>query len=126
LGGEGLVPETKASRLIPIWATRAGVTGLSIIQTWLERLGRGGRAGNAAAGVRTCQRVTFCPMFLELVHAAKRGTAIPATGRGRPYGCERSTLPHFLDSRITDGDQVTSLKRRPPFTPRKIPGTLFC
>jgi hypothetical protein len=37
-----------------------------------------------------------------------------------------SSLPHFsLDSRLTVGGEV-SLTRRPPFTPRKIPGTHFC
>jgi hypothetical protein len=34
-----------------------------------------------------------------------------------------SSLPHFLDDRLTDGGEVISLTRRPPFTPRKIPGT---
>jgi hypothetical protein len=38
---------------------------------------------------------------------------------------ETSKLPHFLDSPLTDGGEV-SLRRRPPFTPRKIPGTHFC
>jgi hypothetical protein len=31
-----------------------------------------------------------------------------------------------LDNRITDGGQIVRLTRRPPFTPRKIPGTHFC
>jgi hypothetical protein len=35
-------------------------------------------------------------------------------------------LPYFLDNRLTDGDEVVSLTRRPPFTLRKIPGTHFC
>jgi hypothetical protein len=30
-------------------------------------------------------------------------------------------LPRFLDSRLTDGDEVVSLTRRPPFNLRKIP-----
>jgi hypothetical protein len=51
--------------------------------------------------------------------------AIPVTGRGDPYGCETSRLPHFLENRLTDGGQVVSLTRRQPFTPRKIPGTHF-
>jgi hypothetical protein len=53
----------------------------------------------------------------------KKGKAIPVTGRGGPYGCETSRLPHFLDSHLTDGAEVVSLTRRPSFTPRKIPGT---
>jgi hypothetical protein len=39
---------------------------------------------------------------------------------------ERSRLPHFLDNLLTDGSEVVSLMHRPPFTPRKIPGTHFC
>jgi hypothetical protein len=34
--------------------------------------------------------------------------------------------PTFLYNRLTDGGEVVSLTRRPPFTPRKIPGTGFC
>jgi hypothetical protein len=51
---------------------------------------------------------------------------IPVRGCGGPYGCETSRLPHFLDHRLTDGSEVIRLKRRTPFTPRKIPGTNFC
>jgi hypothetical protein len=54
----------------------------------------------------------------------KEGKAIPVTGLGCPQGCETSRLPHFLDNRLTDGGEVVSLKHRPPFTPRKVPGTL--
>jgi hypothetical protein len=35
-------------------------------------------------------------------------------------GCETSRLPHFLDSRLTDGGEVVSLTRRPPFTPGRF------
>jgi hypothetical protein len=49
----------------------------------------------------------------------KKGKAIPVTGRGGPYACERSRLPRFLDSRLTDGGEVRSLTRRPPFTPQE-------
>jgi hypothetical protein len=51
---------------------------------------------------------------------------IPVTGRGGPYSCETSKLPHFLDNRITDDGEVVSLTRRAPFTPRKILGAHFC
>jgi hypothetical protein len=44
---------------------------------------------------------------------------MPVTGRGGAQGCETSRLPHFLDSRLTDGGEVVSLTRRPPFTPKK-------
>jgi hypothetical protein len=55
-----------------------------------------------------------------------RRKVIPVTGHGSPHGCETSRLPHFLDSRLTDSGEVVSLARRPPVTPRKIPGTHFC
>jgi hypothetical protein len=35
-------------------------------------------------------------------------------------------LPHFLDNRLTDGGEDVSLTRRPPFTPKNIPGTHSC
>jgi hypothetical protein len=51
--------------------------------------------------------------------------AIPVTGRGGLQGFETSSLPHFVDKRLTDGGEVVSLTSRPPFIPRKIPGTHF-
>jgi hypothetical protein len=51
---------------------------------------------------------------------------IPVTGRECPWGYETSRLPHFLDNRLTDDGRVVSPTRRPPFTPRKIPGIHFC
>jgi hypothetical protein len=47
-------------------------------------------------------------------------------GRGGPQRCETSRLPHFLYNRLTNGGEAGSLMRRPPFNPRKIPGTQFC
>jgi hypothetical protein len=46
--------------------------------------------------------------------------AIPVTGREGTLGFESSRLPHFLDTRITDGGEVFSLMRRPPFTPGRF------
>jgi hypothetical protein len=48
-----------------------------------------------------------------------KGKAIPVTGREDPLGCETSRLPHFQDNRLTDGGEVVSLTRRPPFTPQE-------
>jgi hypothetical protein len=39
--------------------------------------------------------------------------AILVTGRGSPWVCETSRLPHFLDNRLTDGGEVVSFTRRP-------------
>jgi hypothetical protein len=61
-----------------------------------------------------------------LVYRKGKALSLSLTGHGRPYGYETSRLPHFLDNRPTDGGEVVSLTRRPPFTPRKIPGTHFC
>jgi hypothetical protein len=58
--------------------------------------------------------------------ATQKGKAIRVTGGGGPQGCVASRLPHFLDNRLTDDGEVVSLKRRPPFTPRRIPSTHFC
>jgi hypothetical protein len=45
--------------------------------------------------------------------------AIPVTGRGGRYGCEKLRLSNFLDNRLTDGGEAVSLMRRPPFTPQE-------
>jgi hypothetical protein len=45
--------------------------------------------------------------------------AIPVTGRGGPQGCETSRLPYFLHNWLTEGSEVASHKRRPPFTLQK-------
>jgi hypothetical protein len=55
----------------------------------------------------------------------KKGKTIRVTGRRGPYGCESSGLPHFLDNRLTDGGEVVSLTRWPPFTRRNITGPHF-
>jgi hypothetical protein len=47
----------------------------------------------------------------------KKCKAVPVTGRGVPYGCETSRLPHLLDSRLTYGGKV-SLTRQPTTLPR--------
>jgi hypothetical protein len=47
--------------------------------------------------------------------------AVPVTGREGPY-CETPRfprIPHFLDNRLTDGGDVVSITRRPPFTPQE-------
>jgi hypothetical protein len=46
-----------------------------------------------------------------------KGKVLPLTGRRGPQVCETSRLPHFLDSRLTDGGEVVSLTRWPPFIP---------
>jgi hypothetical protein len=52
------------------------------------------------------------------IHKSRKGSkVILATS---PGGIETSSIPHFLDNRPTDGDEVVSLKRRPRFTLRKI------
>jgi hypothetical protein len=45
---------------------------------------------------------------------------------GGILSCGTSRLSHFLDSRLTDGREVVSLKRRSLFTPRKILSIHFC
>jgi hypothetical protein len=49
----------------------------------------------------------------------KKGKAIPVTDRRGPQCFETSRLPHFLENRLTDGGEVVTLTRRPPFTPQE-------
>jgi hypothetical protein len=56
---------------------------------------------------------------------AKKGKAIPVTSGRGPWSCETSSVPHFLDNRLTDGGEAVSLTRRPSFNRRTIPGTNF-
>jgi hypothetical protein len=58
-------------------------------------------------------------MWLFYSFKKVKDKAIPITGRGGPWGCERSRLPHFLENRLTDGGEVVSLTRLPPFTPQE-------
>jgi hypothetical protein len=83
---------------------------------------------NRSPPSRTLQQVASCdhPELRRVtVHETiniiinKKGKAMPVTGN------EPSRLPHFLDSRFTDGSEV-SLAPRPPFTSRKIRGTNLC
>jgi hypothetical protein len=41
----------------------------------------------------------------------KEGKVIPVTSHEGPQSCDMSRLPHFLDSRLTDGSEVVSLTR---------------
>jgi hypothetical protein len=50
----------------------------------------------------------------------------PCNRPWRLYGCETSRLPRLLDNRLTDGGEVASLTRQPPYTSKKISGTHFC
>jgi hypothetical protein len=63
--------------------------------------------------------ILFSPALLQVSKGIK-GKDIPVTGRGGPYDCETSRHPHFIDNRLTDGGEVVSLTRRPPFTPEKF------
>jgi hypothetical protein len=65
-------------------------------------------------------------LFTREIRMIGKVKAIRVRGHGGPYGCETSRLPHFLDNQPTNGGEVISLTRRPPFTLRKIPGTHFC
>jgi hypothetical protein len=59
--------------------------------------------------------VTISILFTLFYVCHKKGKSIPATGRMGPQVCETSRLPHFLDTRLTDGGEVI-LTRQPPFT----------
>jgi hypothetical protein len=48
-----------------------------------------------------------------------KGKAVPVTDREDPFRCERSRLPHILDTQLIDGGNVVSLTRRSPITPQE-------
>jgi hypothetical protein len=50
---------------------------------------------------------TFETFYIE-------GRAIHVTGRGGPYDCETSRLPHFLDNRLTDRGEASRAARPSP------------
>jgi hypothetical protein len=77
--------------------------------------------------LNTCSTDNLCLTYTVInLGKGKQGKAVPVKGREGPWGCETSMLPHFLGIRLTSGGEVVSPTRRPPFTPRKIPGTHFC
>jgi hypothetical protein len=63
-------------------------------------------------------RVTGC---IELATIAQRSPtkAITVRGRGGLQGCEMLRIPHWLDSRLTEGGKVFSLTYQPRSTPQK-------
>jgi hypothetical protein len=62
-----------------------------------------------------CEQLSHWKNVLK--RKVKKGKVIPVTGHGGPQVCETSRIPHFLDSRLTDGAKVVSLTRRLPLTP---------
>jgi hypothetical protein len=54
----------------------------------------------------------------------KEKRKVLVTDRGGLWGSEMSRLPHFIDNRFNEDDEV-SLTLRPHFIPRNIPGTHF-
>jgi hypothetical protein len=43
--------------------------------------------------------------------------SVPLTDRGCLQGCEKSRLPHFLDSRLIDGGMLSALPNGPSLLP---------
>jgi hypothetical protein len=71
--------------------------------------------------VRTCSDWCVPANFVDVKfsYGLNKKKAIPVTGRGGPESCETSKLPNFLHDRLTDGGEVVSLMRQPPFTPQE-------
>jgi hypothetical protein len=100
----------------------------SIIQATFPALGSGNIITTTKALRKCCQtegiweRLWTGPFYgIVTPFASRKGKAIPITGHGDPYGCETSRIPHFLDNRLTDGDEVGH-----PLPPTQIPCTNFC
>jgi hypothetical protein len=47
----------------------------------------------------------------------KKSKTVPVTGRGVLYDCEMLRIPHFLDSRLTNGSEAMSFTLRPLLNP---------
>jgi hypothetical protein len=54
-----------------------------------------------------------------------KGKAIPVTGRESPYVCETSSLPHFLDNRLTETVGLSALRASHFLPPPPPPGRLL-
>jgi hypothetical protein len=62
---------------------------------------------------------TWPPNFKSMLEDLRIKDILVAA-RGGPWGCEMLRVPYFLDNRLTDGGEVMSLMRWPPFTPRRF------
>jgi hypothetical protein len=72
-----------------------------------------------------------CVLHERNIPSLSKSKAISATDLEGLQGCEISRIPHFLNNRLTDGDEVVSPKRRPRSIPLIfcfcfISGTHFC
>jgi hypothetical protein len=61
-----------------------------------------------------------------MVGTDKKYEAIALTCRGGPHGCDTLKNHHFLDNRLTDGNESVSITRRPRFSSSNIRGSNFC
>jgi hypothetical protein len=52
----------------------------------------------------------------SLLSVKIRSKAVHVVGHVDIYGCETLRIPHFLDSRLTDGSEVVILTYQPYFT----------
>jgi hypothetical protein len=71
------------------------------------------------AGCRMEECEVWTDLELNQPHSSTIKQIIRVTGHGGPYGYETSRLSSFLDNRLIDDGEVSSLKRRPSLTPRK-------
>jgi hypothetical protein len=63
----------------------------------------------------------------SLLFNGARKIKLPLQQAVEAYSIVRRRGSHiFLDNRLTDGGEFVSFTGRPPFTPRKMPGTYFC
>jgi hypothetical protein len=70
-------------------------------------------------------RLTYCWIWISYYRypgnlTDEKDKVIPVTGCGGPYGCEILRLPHFLDSRLTDGSELSAV------TPKEDSWYSFC
>jgi hypothetical protein len=59
-------------------------------------------------------------LILKIMKVKKKNKAIPVTGRGGLWGCEILRIPHCLENRLTEDDNVVNLCTGPALLPRNI------
>jgi hypothetical protein len=75
----------------------------------------------SSAGFQKCMQLYLhASHYVPTSIKRAKGKAISVTGRGGPWRCETLRLPHYLDSRLTDGGEVTLTCRWLPSAPGRF------
>jgi hypothetical protein len=98
----------------------ASLSGHKLGSRGLELSGQ--MQNNGKKGIRLRKEEFMC----DLKWQYKVKVKLSMYRASRPLGLREVEAPTFSDIWLTDGSKIVSPKRRPLFTPRKIPDTHFC